>query len=57
MKKISAMVIGCGDRATVYANEGCRNLDMMQIGACVDPDVSKLEFMKAQFGGELFYVC
>ncbi|MBR0159110.1 MAG: Gfo/Idh/MocA family oxidoreductase [Clostridia bacterium] len=50
MKKISAMVIGCGDRATVYANEGCRNLDMMRIGACVDPDVSKLEFMKAQFG-------
>ena len=50
MKKISAMVVGCGDRATVYATEGCKNLKNMKITACVDPDISKLEMMKREFG-------
>lgn len=45
MKKLSVMMIGCGDRATVYANEGVRNLGMMEIAACVDPDEKKLEMM------------
>ena len=50
MKKVSAMVVGCGDRAVVYATEGCKNLKNMQIAACVDPDKSKLEMMKREFG-------
>ena len=49
MKKISAMVVGCGDRALVYATEGCKNLKNMKIAACVDPDISKLEMMKREF--------
>ena len=47
---ISALVIGCGDRAFVYASEGCKNLRMMKIGGCVDPDESRLELMKREFG-------
>ena len=50
MDKISTLVIGCGDRATVYANEGCNELGAMRIDACVDPDVSKLELMQKEFG-------
>lgn len=49
MKKVSVMVVGCGDRAVVYATEGCKNLKNMEIAACVDPDLSKLEMMKREF--------
>ncbi len=50
MKKLEVLVIGCGDRSTVYANEGCYGLGAMTVKACVDPDVKKLELMRRQFG-------
>ena len=50
MKKISVMIIGCGDRATVYADEGVNKLGAMRIDACVDPDVNKLDMMVREFG-------
>ncbi|MBP5312769.1 MAG: Gfo/Idh/MocA family oxidoreductase [Clostridia bacterium] len=49
MEKISVLVIGCGDRATVYANEGVNNLGAMEIRGCVDPDKSRLEIMIRDF--------
>lgn len=50
MKKISALVVGCGDRSTVYSEEGCDNLKAMEIKACVDPDENKLRLMQKKFG-------
>ncbi len=50
MKKISVLVIGCGDRATVYSNEGYNELKAMEIRGCVDPDESKLDYMIKNFG-------
>ena len=50
MKKIDVLVVGCGDRATVYAREGCKNLKSMRIVAAVDPDEVRLQYMQTEFG-------
>ena len=50
MEKLKTVVVGCGDRACVYANEGVNNLGLMQITACVDPDEVRLKYMRDNFG-------
>lgn len=50
MEKIKVVVIGCGDRATVYAKEGCKNLGAMVVVAAVDPDETRLKYMRDEFG-------
>jgi len=50
MKKVKVIVVGCGDRATVYAKEGYKNLESMQIVAAVDPDEVRLKYMQTDFG-------
>lgn len=49
-KKIKVVVVGCGDRATVYCEEGVNNLRRMEIIAAVDPDPERLRYMKEHFG-------
>lgn len=49
MDKIKVIVVGCGDRATVYAKEGYKNLQKMQIVAAVDPDKERLKYMQTEF--------
>lgn len=48
--KIKVMVVGCGDRTTVYAKEGCKNLQSMEVVAAVDPDEVRLKYMRDEFG-------
>lgn len=49
MKKIKTIVIGCGDRACVYAQEGVYGLGKMEVIAAVDPDDVRLEYMQKHF--------
>ncbi len=49
-KKITVAVVGCGDRACVYAKEGVLNLHRMQVVACVDPDPVKQKMMQDIYG-------
>ena len=49
MDKIKVMIVGCGDRATVYAKEGYKNLKSMEIVAAVDPDDVRLKYMQDEF--------
>ncbi len=48
MKK-KIVVVGCGDRATVYCQEGVNNLKGMEVVACVDPNEERLRFMHEHF--------
>lgn len=48
-KKIKVVVVGCGDRATVYCREGVLALGRMEIAAAVDPDPQRLKYMKEKF--------
>lgn len=48
--KIKIVVVGCGDRATVYCHEGYDNLKKFEIVACVDPDPERLKYMHEHFG-------
>ncbi|MDY2851721.1 MAG: Gfo/Idh/MocA family oxidoreductase [Candidatus Borkfalkiaceae bacterium] len=48
--KIKVIVVGCGDRATVYCHEGYDNLKQLEIVACVDPDPERLRYMRENFG-------
>lgn len=48
--KIKIIVVGCGDRATVYCHEGYDNLKRIEIVACVDPDSERLKYMRENFG-------
>lgn len=50
MEKLKTIIVGCGDRAYVYANEGVKNLGLMEIVACVDPDEVRLKYMRDNFG-------
>jgi predicted dehydrogenase len=50
MKKITVVVVGCGDRATVYCEEGVHHLNRLSIVACVDPDPERLSYMQEHFG-------
>lgn len=49
-KKITAVVIGCGDRATTYCKEGVLNLKEMELVAAVDPNPERLRYMQDSFG-------
>ena len=44
--KIKVLVVGCGDRATVYCHEGVDNLKQMQVVAAVDPNPERLRYMR-----------
>lgn len=48
--KIKVVVVGCGDRATVYCHEGYDNLKQFEIVACVDPNPERLKYMRENFG-------
>lgn len=47
--KVKIVVVGCGDRATVYCHEGYDNLKKIEIVACVDPDPERLKYMRENF--------
>ena len=47
---IKVAVVGCGDRACVYAKEGVFNLKRMQVVAAVDPDPVKRKQMHEIYG-------
>ena len=49
MKKIKVVVVGCGDRACVYANEGVNTLQYMEVVAAVDPNPERLKYMQILF--------
>lgn len=49
-KKIKVVVVGCGDRASVYCEEGVLKLQTMEIVAAVDPDPERLRYMREHFG-------
>lgn len=48
--KTKIVVVGCGDRATVYCHEGFDNLKSIEIVACVDPNPERLKYMRENFG-------
>lgn len=50
MSKLSAVLVGCGDRACVYAEEGVHNLRVLRIVAAVDPDETRLKYVRDRFG-------
>ena len=50
MKKLKVVIVGCGDRASVYANEGVNNLNAMEVVAVVDPDMERLRYAQENFG-------
>lgn len=49
-KKIRAVVIGCGDRATVYCEEAVNQLHRMEVVAAIDPNPERLRYMRERFG-------
>ncbi len=49
-KKITVVVVGCGDRATTYCREGVLNLKTMEIVAAIDPNPERLRYMQETFG-------
>ena len=49
-RDIKIIVIGCGDRATVYCEEGVNQLKQMEIVAAIDPDKERLRYMREHFG-------
>lgn len=49
-KKISVVVIGCGDRATTYCREGVLYLNKLEIVAAIDPNPERLRYMQETFG-------
>ncbi len=50
MEKLKTVLVGCGDRSCVYAEEGVRNLGLMEIVAAVDPDEVRLAYVQERFG-------
>lgn len=48
-KKISVVVVGCGDRATTYCREGVLNFGVMEVVAAVDPNPERLRYMQETF--------
>lgn len=48
-KKISVVVVGCGDRATTYCREGVLNLKKMEVVAAIDPNPERLRYMQETF--------
>lgn len=49
-EKIKVIVVGCGDRSTVYCEEGVNQLHKMEIVAAIDPDQERLRYMREHFG-------
>ena len=49
MVKLKTVIVGCGDRACVYAEEGVHNLSQMEIVAAVDPDPERLRYVRERF--------
>ena len=49
-EKITVVVVGCGDRATVYCEEGVNQLHRMEIVAAIDPNPERLRYMQEHFG-------
>ena len=43
-------MVGCGDRACVYANEGVNTLQYMEVVAAVDPNPERLKYMQKNLG-------
>lgn len=50
MSKLRTVLVGCGDRACVYAEEGANALGLMEIAAAVDPDEVRLQYVRDRFG-------
>ncbi len=50
MATLKAVLVGCGDRACVYAEEGVHNLGLMEVVAAVDPDEVRLAYVREHFG-------
>ena len=48
--KIKVIVVGCGDRATVYCEEAVNQLHRMEVVAAIDPDPERLRYMRENFG-------
>lgn len=48
-KKISVVVVGCGDRATTYCREGVMNLKTLEIAAAIDINPERLRYMQEVF--------
>lgn len=48
-KKISVVLVGCGDRGTVYCNQGI-DLGTMELVAAVDPNPERLRYMQEIYG-------
>ena len=49
-KKITVVVVGCGDRSTTYCREGVLNFNRMEVVAAVDPNPERLRYMQETFG-------
>lgn len=49
-QKIRVVVVGCGDRAAVYCEEGVNQLHKMEITAAIDPNPERLRYMREHFG-------
>lgn len=49
IKKISVVVVGCGDRSTTYLKEGVLNFKEMEIVAAIDPNPERLRYMQEVF--------
>ena len=49
-KKITVVVVGCGDRSTTYCREGVLNFERMEVVAAVDPNPERLRYMQETFG-------
>lgn len=50
MDKIKTILIGCGDRTCVYAEEGVHGLGLMEVVAAIDPDPVRLGYVCERFG-------
>ena len=50
--KVRALVVGYGDRGSIYAGYAKKNPDELEISAVVDPDNFRLELARETFGVE-----
>ena len=49
-KKVTVVVVGCGDRANVYLRTGVKVMDKLQIVAAIDPNPERLRYMREEYG-------
>lgn len=47
--RLKAILVGCGDRACVYANYGVHELNGLEIVAAVDPDIERRKYVHEHF--------